>query len=39
MIGAGAVTHADVDALVAMMDDPAYRATQLLGYATWAERL
>jgi SAM-dependent methyltransferase len=39
MIGAGAVTHADVAALVAMMDAPAYRATQLLGYATWAERL
>ena len=28
----------EVERLVAMMDEPDYRAVQLLGYATWATR-
>jgi hypothetical protein len=28
----------DVRRLVAMMDEPAYRAVQLLGHATWARK-
>jgi SAM-dependent methyltransferase len=37
--GAGpAADRAEVDALVRMMEEPGYRAVQLLGHATWAVR-